>query len=289
VISIEHLKVIQAILEQGGFRAASEHLNKAQSAVSYAVRQVELYYDVELFHRDRYKPTLTPKGKLFFERASRLLAQAGEFDRFARELVDNDEVQLKIGVSALMPLEPIAAILREVRAEFPETSLHLNIEVLSGERLLDQEDLDISILESFHNPSRFVIQDLVTIPMPICVAVDHPLTREKEVTVTHLLGFPQVILKSTLPSEDHVGVLNDTLKWYVTDLGAKKLFIQKGLGWGRLPLHTVQEELEQELIAQLEELEPITAHMYLARLKDKPHGPAGRAFWQKVANYFTTD
>ena len=59
MIALEHLHVIDVIHQEGSFRKASEKLFKARSAVSYSVKQVEDYYQIQIFDRDTYRPELT--------------------------------------------------------------------------------------------------------------------------------------------------------------------------------------------------------------------------------------
>ncbi|MFY0662817.1 MAG: LysR family transcriptional regulator [Shimia sp.] len=47
--NIDHLNVVATIYDMGSFQLASEKLNKARSAVSYSVKQVEDFYQVQNF------------------------------------------------------------------------------------------------------------------------------------------------------------------------------------------------------------------------------------------------
>ena len=63
-ISIEVLETLDAIERRGSFAKAAEELNKATSAVSYAVQKLEEQLDISLFQRLGRRSILTPAGRL---------------------------------------------------------------------------------------------------------------------------------------------------------------------------------------------------------------------------------
>ena len=62
-VTLDQLLVLSKIAETGSFRAAAGVLHRAQSAVSYAIKNLEDELGVELLCRDQYRPTLTPAGE----------------------------------------------------------------------------------------------------------------------------------------------------------------------------------------------------------------------------------
>lgn len=61
-ITIEVLETPDAIDRRGSFAKAAEELNKATSAVSYAVLELEEQSDIALFQRQGRRSVLTPAG-----------------------------------------------------------------------------------------------------------------------------------------------------------------------------------------------------------------------------------
>jgi DNA-binding transcriptional LysR family regulator len=76
------------------------------------------------------------------------------------------------------------------------------------------------------------------------------------------------------------GVLSP-LTWRLADLGAKHAFLKAGLGWGHMPIHMVQADLESGALVKIR-VEGMPRDMGLPMKvvyrKDAPPGPAGRAF-----------
>ena len=68
-VTHEELETLVSIVEEGSFRAASERLMKAQSAVSYAIKNLETDLGVILFDRTFYRPRLTAEGETIYQKA----------------------------------------------------------------------------------------------------------------------------------------------------------------------------------------------------------------------------
>ena len=72
-ITIEVLETLDAIERRGSFAKAAEELNKATSAVSYAVQKLEEQLDIALFQRQGRRSVLTPAGRLLLAEGREIL------------------------------------------------------------------------------------------------------------------------------------------------------------------------------------------------------------------------
>jgi len=282
MVNLEHLQVIDTICAVGSFQKASEKLHKVRSAVSYSVKQVESYYDIQIFNRETYRPELTADGKLLIVQIRHLLNQASEFETFINEMKGENETELRLGVSANFPLDKITRLLTELKQKFEGTTIHLEIEVASGERMLLDEKVDIAI---YGSPSRNKAIDyklIDTMNVPLVISKDLPLVDINRVSEAELAAHPQVIIKSTDSKSPDTDILDEALKWYVTDLHTKKTLITQGLGWGRLPQHLVDKEIEKNELISLDTLGKLELPIYVTKLKNKSLGPVALKIW----NYF---
>ena len=154
-MTLDQLKAFHAVVESGGFRAASETLFKSQSAISIAIRKLEKELGVTLFFRDQYRPTLTDEGKALYEKANRVLSHAEEFITTARHFSAGEEPELRLAMSSIVPVDQTLKILSNITDLAPATKLFLLVETLNGtmERLND-DDADIAITESFEPDSE---------------------------------------------------------------------------------------------------------------------------------------
>ncbi|MEM7537495.1 MAG: LysR family transcriptional regulator [Chloroflexota bacterium] len=278
MIALEHLHVIDVIYQEGSFRRASERLFKARSAVSYSVKQVEEYYQITIFDRDPYRPELTREGRLLIHKIQHLMQVAHEFDEFARQMSTEVETELRIGVSSIFPMTRVIALLQKLKQDFPTTVVHLDIETSSGERMLLDGKVDIGIYPGMEQDSKVTYKRIEQFMLPVLVSNQFPVPAS-DLTLTELAQYPQVVLKASYKEGPEVGILKNGLQWYVSDHNTKKELIRTGLGWGRLPLHEIADELEAGTLCKVESCEQMDVPVYIARLKETILGPVGMAVW----------
>ena len=71
------------------------------------------------------------------------------------------------------------------------------------------------------------------------------------------------------------------LTWRLADLGAKHAFLRACLGWGHMPLHMVQSDLDAGTLVKIRVADvprSMVMTMKVVFRKDAPPGPAARAF-----------
>ena len=84
------------------------------------------------------------------------------------ELKGANEVELRLGVSSHFPLENLTGLLKTQKADFPTTTIHLELEIASGERILQEGKVDIAIFGA-PNKSVFIDYrqiDYMNVPFP---------------------------------------------------------------------------------------------------------------------------
>lgn len=284
-LSIEEVQCFQAVMNLGSINAASSELNKAKSAVSYSINKLEEQLGFMLFQRGKYRLEATRKGKEFFEKSFRLIEEAHRLETFAEQMKSGVELSLSLSASVLFPLSKVSAVLKAVSDKFRETELKFQREVMSGHDLLDQGKVDLAIFEAERKNENFEYKELMQIDLKLSIASHHPFLQlpPSEQTVDNLVKYPQIIQRSTVPSEIDAGVYRDSVKWYVTDINTKKSLIADGLGWGRLPIHETSSLVEQGKITYLTNLEEKeTVTVYLGRRLKWNHGEVSNFIWNNI-------
>lgn len=280
--NLDHLNVVATICDLGSFQLASEKLSKARSAVSYSVKQVEDFYQIQIFDRSGYRPTLTRDGKVLLTQIRHLLAQAQQFEEFVRDLKGEVETELRIGVSSNFPIPRLATLLRDLKQEFPTTTLHLEIETASGERQLMAEKVDIAIFGALNRSPFIDYRQLEQMEFPLVASPDLVGHEPDKVSKTDLGRHPQVVVKSSDEKASDIGLMIEAPKWFVTDMSTKKDLILAGLGWGRLPDHMVEQELARGSLLSLPTLGDLLLPICLTKRAGHTLGPVGRRIWDQL-------
>jgi len=131
-LSLDQLRVLVTTVEEGSFSAAARRLRRVQSAVTYAIQQLEQQLGVPLFDRSGYRPVLTPAGQSIVEDARVILARSDRLLAKAGALTAGLESTVSLTVDVLVPFEALAGILCEFDTAFPTVSLRLQVEALGA-------------------------------------------------------------------------------------------------------------------------------------------------------------
>jgi DNA-binding transcriptional LysR family regulator len=98
MIDLRSIKVFLAVCDSRSFTTAAKRLQKTQSAVSQAVRQLEEDIGVVLVNRTSRSVSLTPAGELFRTRAAALLEDATALTALMREHDRSKLTELRVGM-----------------------------------------------------------------------------------------------------------------------------------------------------------------------------------------------
>lgn len=292
-MSMDQLRTFIAAAEEGSFSAAGRKLRRAQSVVSHTLANLEQQVGFALFERTGRYPQLTEAGRALLADAK---AAAGSMDAFkakARTLAEGLEPELAVAVDVMFPIARLTDAVRAFHAAFPSTPLRLEVEALGA---VVQPVLDgrcrVGIIGSLPEiPDNCAADYLLSVPAVSVVAPDHPLAGIKgPIKQADTTCHVQLVLtdRSTLTEGRDFGVFSAHI-WRLADLGAKHEFLRAGLGWGHMPQHMVEEDLQRGSLVQIElegiPLQSVAFNMRAIHRKDTPPGPAGRWFVSKLKQY----
>lgn len=283
-VSLDQLRAFIAAVDAGSFSAGARRLNRAQSAVSELISNLEAQIGVQLFDRSERYPKLTQAGVLLIADARAVLANVNVLKARAKGISGGLEPELSAVVDVLFPIEAISESALEFRTRFARTPLRLYVEALGGayQPVIDGR-CSLGIVGSLPDaPASMSVEPLQAVDMIMVASREHPLASvEGVIPKSELQKHVQLVLtdRSELTRGREFGVLSP-LTWRLGDLFAKHAFLLKGLGWGGMPLHAVQRDLDDRRLKKLliEELpeQGLSLPMFAVYLTEKPPGPAGR-------------
>jgi DNA-binding transcriptional LysR family regulator len=282
-VTLDQISVFLSVVDEGSFPKAAKSLQRAQSAVTYAIRKLEAEIGVPLFDRSAYRSVLTPAGRALLTRARRIAEEAGAFREQARGLASGLEAELSIVLDALYPMPQIFDALRAFTEQFPTVPPRLYVASLgAAANLVTDGTCAIGLLPS--NIAELAALKLTpTTTFHLCpvVSPSHPLASIQGIIEPHVLRqHVQLVLTdaSTLTAAKDWGVLSSRT-WRLADLGAKKSMLLAGLGWGNMPAHMVEDEIKDGrlIVIQPAGSDTVTALVLgAAYISEHSLGPAGQ-------------
>ena len=122
-INLTMLKALIAIVEEGGFSRGADRIGVSQSAVSHAIRGLEVAIGAPLIERQRGNMELTAMGQKVAEEARGVLQAIERL----RKLGQNRNVcgTVRVGVVASIASRITPAALRDLRRNFPDIRLDI--------------------------------------------------------------------------------------------------------------------------------------------------------------------
>lgn len=285
-MTLEQLLTIEAIVKEGSFKAAADSLHKSQPSISMAVKKLEEEYQINLFSRDEYRPTLTADGKVFYQKARLLLREYRELEALAKQMSKGVEPEIRVSIDAVSPVSLVLKFLKNFFNQHPSTKLVLKFEVLAGtvERLIDG-DVDIAITPKPFIEHTFDMR-LMTKTKMISVINTQLVKGEKKITDAFLREYNQIILADSARRITKVtsGVLEGAKSLTVSDIGFKKELIIQGLGWGGLPFDLIKAELTSKKLTPIKTalIKDRDIEIYMVRDASKPMGPVLKELWESI-------
>ena len=283
-LSLDQLRAFISAADHGSFSAAGRKLLRAQSAISDLVRRLEHQMGVDLFDRSGRSPRLTGQGALLLSDARAIVAEVDAMRTRAKGMAAGLEAELSIVVDVMFPLQLITEAAVAFTERFRTLPLRLFAEVLGNSfaPLLDGR-CSIGIVGPTSVDVRgLTLEFLGNVPVVMVASVDHPLAKlPGPIAAGEMAKHRQLVLtdRSTLTGGRDYFVLSENT-WRLGDLFVKRAFLLGGLGWGGMPLHSVEEDLNNGKLALLDvESFPSSGRarpMSVAYRANSPPGPAGR-------------
>ncbi|HIC7214010.1 LysR family transcriptional regulator [Burkholderia stabilis] len=280
--NLDQLRTFVAVVEAGSFSGAARRLDRAQSVVSYAVANLEAQLGVPLFERGKRRPQLTPAGEVVLADARRLDMLIGQLQAKTAGLRGGVEAELSLAVDVMFPLPKLVEGLQAFADAFPTVALNLTIEALGGVmKLVLDGACALGISGPVPNwPDAIDATSMGSIELVTVAAPGHPLAqRSTRIPLSEAREHTQLVLtdRSKVTEGQSFGIYA-TRTWKVADLGAKHRMLLAGLGWGSMPMHLIEDDLQRGLLVaiKLSDRRVIRYGLSLIRRADRTSGPAAK-------------
>lgn len=283
--TLEQWRVLQAIVEHGGYAQAAKALHRSQSSVSYMVARLQEHLGVELLVIEGRKARLTESGQVLLARAGELLASAHGLERLAASLEQGWEPRIRVVVDAALPTTVLLQALDRYMHMAQQTQVELDEVVLSGAEDALLEGADVVI--GNRTPPGVLANHLLDVEFVAVAHREHALQRlGRELSADDLRVHRQIVLRDSgqrQPRDE--GWLGSRQRWTVTSMHASLAMVSQGMGFAWLPRDLVRGALDDGLlrILPLREGRIRLVSLYLMH-GSEPAGPAARALADVLQN-----
>ncbi len=196
------LNHVVAAARTGSFTAAAQAVGVTQSAITKSIAELERQLGYRIFHRTSRGAMLTEEGRVFVDRASRLLDDARHLLRNSRAADDPYAGVLRIGVAPAsiewLLVEPLAAL----AARYPR--LVFDVSTASFERMAEQlrnggVDVALGFDAAFSELPEFKREWMAPLRTTFFVRHGHPLLERDPVTIADLAQYEFVSPSDSRP------------------------------------------------------------------------------------------
>jgi DNA-binding transcriptional LysR family regulator len=279
--SLDQLHVLLTVVETGSFASAARRLNRATSAISYAIDTLEAQLGLVLFDRGTTRrPKLTQTGEAIVSEAKSVAYSAQMLRARVKGLLEGLEAGLSLVVDVMFPSDHLVRLLKSFHVKFPTVPLRLRSEALGGiERSLRDRTADIGIGSVLHMQGEGLqrIQFGAVRLIPVA-APEHPLALASRVMLGAAREHLQLVLTEQPATKGpDFGVVGAKV-WRLGDLASKHALLLAGVGWGSMPEPMVRADLDAGRLAHLQLLDWRGGEypLQVVHRNDAPPGPAGR-------------
>ena len=282
-LTLDQLRILVTVSDEGGFSAAGRTLGRVQSAISQSVKALEENQGIRIFDRSRQRPTLTAVGRVLVEQARVILASAERFEAIAAGTRQGLEASLTLAIDPLVPTEPLIDSMRALRDAFPNLPVSFFTEGLGGaERRLRTGSASLAfclLLPSVPDDlMAYPLMDRTLIPV---AAAAHPLAcLARPLNREDLDAHIQLVLSDAFDTDGrNYGVISSRL-WRFVDIARRLDFLLAGFGWCKMPPYLVEQHIAAGRLKELDlsgdGLSPTdTLPIYAAHMRNRALGRAG--------------
>lgn len=249
-MTIRNLKIFVMVCKEGSITKAGKKLFMAQPTVSFAISEMEKYYDTRLFDRISNRLHLTDAGRKLLPYAQHIVSMFDEMESGIRDW-DNSGT-LRVGASITIGNCILPDLLKALAERRP--GIDVKIVIDNSEKIeqavLDNR-IDLGMIEGVSHSAQFVSEAFMEDELVLLFAPDHRWAAQSVVKLDALKSEPflfrergsgaREILEGALLLHD----IELQPAWESTSTQAIVQAVVNGFGVAVLPLLLVKNHLAQ--------------------------------------------
>ena len=243
--TLEQWRILQAVVDAGGYAQAAEVLSKSQSSLNHAVAKLQTQLGVELLEVRGRKAYLTEAGEVMLRRSRLLTQQVEDLELLASNINQGWEPEIRIAVELAYPRRYLNQALAAFYPLSRGSRIQLIDSVITGTaEIIQQKRADLVIAASAVVPKGYLGEPLYTTRFIPVTGKDNPLAALSVLDQNELSQHLQLVIRDTAQKpQENAGWLRAEQRWTVNNFDEAIDIMQLGLGFCWLPDFLAAEAL----------------------------------------------
>ena len=144
---LTEMEAFATVVDQGGFTDAARKMGISKSAVSKHISSLETRLGARLLNRTTRRVSPTEIGLAYYDRARRMLNDAGEADALVSSMQSAPTGMLRVSVATDFGSMHLSPVLGDFLAQFPDVSVNLELDNRYIEMISEGYDAAIRVGE----------------------------------------------------------------------------------------------------------------------------------------------
>lgn len=242
--TLEQWRILQAVVDYGGYAQAAENLNKSQSSLNHAVAKLQHQLGIQVLEVKGRKAYLTEQGEVLLRRSRHLTQSVDELEQLATNLGQGWEPSIIIAKEIVYPTDKLVDALQAFIPQSRGTRVTIIDSVISGTHdLINQQSTNIAICAV--PPKGYLAQPLCECDFDLVCHPSHPLAQfdlieDDKQLAQHL----QIVIKDTgSKAMNDIGWLKAEQRITVSNFHEAKVILSREIGFCWIPSFLVKDEL----------------------------------------------
>ncbi|QBF84719.1 LysR family transcriptional regulator [Shewanella maritima] len=250
--TLEQWRILQAVVDQGGYAQAAAYLNKSQSSLNHAVAKLQQQLGTQILTVEGRRSVLTPQGEVLLRRSRLLTQSVNELEQLAANLGQGWEPSLTIAREIIYPMDDLVCIFNKFHPQSRGCRINVIDSVLTGtHELINEQKADIAICST--PPKGHLGEALQSSELILVCHPGHSLAATPNISDEKILANQlQIVIRDTgLNAKDEAGWLKSEQRWTVSNFYEAKRILASGLGFCWMPAFIVKDEIDNGKLAKL--------------------------------------
>lgn len=254
-MTLRHFKIFAAVCDTMNMTSAAKALFMSQSAVSQAIAELEIHYDVKLFERLSRKLYLTQAGKKLLSYARHIIRMNAEVETNMKAL--HESGLIRIGASVTVGAYVLPKLVSRFQVINPKTDIRVfEDNTAEIESLLLNDEIDIGIVEGETTSPDILKYPFMDDELVLICGAGHRLAKLPSVE-PHELEQEKFIIRekgsgTRKTFEDMMAVngLTWNATWVCNNADSIKMAVAQGLGVSFISRLSVKNEVTSGLLIE---------------------------------------